>query len=383
MMKKKLIFIAILLMFVGCKNYYINGLSNETKVKLIELEQKLDNNTRILQAILDIANDDVSEDIVVEKNTSNRFNTINYKTSDNVGALNKFLKDNNYKAKIGYNFNTDKRGDDLLFTIMNESRMRGFGIVQNGVVRTMEFDVKYSASVINQNNKNVSIAWNGNYIVLAVNGGMSGDCGFFGYTMQGRDFSTLTQTWENKKSSVRYAGIRTYSEIVDNTYYVSVLRVNRNTSVEKLNMKTGEIIFIDENEDSRDFLVSAKVNNLYYGVLIKDNYSTYIMASAPQYYNISNNYKTIRSDLTPKTLRWCNYSYTKRRMAIIDFTDGIARPIYLTGITDKSVPATLTTIPEFEYKGKYYEKIENSKYAQFEEVKLPYNLFDDKYIKIK
>ena len=369
-------------MFIGCKNYYINGLNNETKIKLIELEQKLDNNTRMLQAILDIANDDVSEDIVVEESTSNRFNTINYKTSDNVGALNKFLKDNNYKAKIGYNFNTDARGSDLLFTIMNESRMRGFGIVQNGVVRTMEFDVKYSASVIS-GNKQMSVVWNGDYIVFAINGGMSGDCGFLGYTMKGRDFSTLTQIWENKKSSVRYAVVRAYSEIIDNTYYVSAGRVDWNMSGSQLNMKTGEIIFTDGEEEAKELFVYAKVNNLYYGVLVKNRYSTSIIASAPQYYNVFNNYKIIRSNLTSTTLRHGSFSYTKRRMAIIDFADNIVRPIYLTGITDNSVPATLTTIPDFEYKGKYYERIENSKYTQFEEVKLPYNLFDDKYIKIK
>ncbi|MDR3226160.1 MAG: hypothetical protein LBT56_00615, partial [Prevotellaceae bacterium] len=68
---------------------------------------------------------------------------------------------------------------------------------------------------------------------------------------------------------------------------------------------------------------------------------------------------------------------------LIDFTDNIVRPIYLNGVTDKKVPATLTTIPTFEYKGKYYIKKENANYTQFAEIKVPYDLFDDKYIKLK
>jgi hypothetical protein len=45
------------------------------------------------------------------------------------------------------------------------------------------------------------------------------------------------------------------------------------------------------------------------------------------------------------------------------------------------VPATLTTIPNFEYKGKYYIRKENSNYSQFDEIKVFYYLFADKYIK--
>ncbi|MDR3226159.1 MAG: hypothetical protein LBT56_00610 [Prevotellaceae bacterium] len=377
-MKKILIFAASILLLAGCAS--VSKSENRIQTRLAELETKLDNNTKLLNTLLGIISVEEEEiDFVPENNESTiNINQTEYNTKDNVEALNLFLNENNYSASIGYNFNTDKRGDDLIFAFRNSYKLRGFGIIQNGTVNTLSFQMKYES--YSPNNRYPSALWNGDYIVFAVTGGTAGDCGLFGYKINGRDFTTIEQIWKNQSADLRYAATRPYSEIVNNTYYVSVYRVNWYPSGARVDMKTGKIDFTDGAAEAKELLVVTKVNNLYYGILVKNNYTSYTMVSSPQYYNIFDNYKTIRSDLTPSILTQC-FSYTKKRNALIDFTDNIVRPIYLNGATDNKVPATLTTIPNFEYKGKYYIKKENSNYTQFAEIKVPYDLFDDKYIK--
>ncbi|MDR3286713.1 MAG: hypothetical protein LBT27_04660 [Prevotellaceae bacterium] len=383
-MKKILILAAGMLLFASCISVYKNENrynNDELKTRLTELEKKLDNNTKLLKTLLDVMSVEEEPEIVKENNVPNSatINQTEYNTTDNIAALNLFLKEKNYRAYIGYNFNTDKRGDDLLFAFRNKSKLRGFGIVHNGKVHTLSFQMKYELN--RADNLDAWVVWNGNYIVFAINGGIDGDCGFFGYTVQGNDFITIQQTWKNQSSTVRYAGMRPYSEIVNGTYYTMAWRINSYMSGARINMQTGDIDFTDNAAEAKELHVLAKVDNLYYGRLIENGYTKCSIISAPQYYNILNNYTTIYSELTTTTIRVFLFSYSKRRLALIDFTDNIVRPIYLNGITDKKVPATLTTIPNFEYKGKYYIRKENSNYSQFDEIKVPYDLFADKYIK--
>ncbi|MDR1985231.1 MAG: hypothetical protein LBQ28_10505 [Prevotellaceae bacterium] len=381
-MKKKLTFITVLILLItSCvsvltsENAYNNS---ELKKQLAALETKLDKNNKLLQTLVNAIQDEpnlVDADDVAPTNNSTTESS--YDTKDNVEALNLFLKENQYIARIGYNFNTDKRKDILLFAFRNSSKLRGFGIVKNGTVYATSFGVMYFTT------GNCPYAvWNGDYIVFAVNGGITGDCGLFGYAMKENDFITIKRTWTNKNSSVRYVGIRPYSEIVDDKYYVSVYRVDGYMSTARVNMATGDMDFTDNISDAKEMHVTVKVNNLYYGLLIKDRWLSYVMASAPQYYNIFDNYKIIRSDFSPTTFNGFNFSYTKKRLALIDFTDNIARPVYLNGVTDNNVPATLTKIPEFEYKNEYYVNKTNDTYTQFEKIEVPYDLFNDKYIKL-
>jgi hypothetical protein len=334
-----------------------------------------------------------TENIYVYRNGSviftqavSQIDSVTFRTPDadgNMGVLNQFLKSNNYFSEIGCNFNTDERGDDLIFSFKDNSRLRGFGIVQNGIVYTTSITIEHNMYPTPSTNNSTTVVWNGDYIVFAINGGDGGIAGLFGYTMQGRDFSTVKQIWENRSNDLRYVWADQFSEVINNTYYTAIRRVNIYLSSGRVNMQTGDVIFSDCASEAKIFLLTAKVNDLYYGILIKDNYATWQMASTSRYYNIFDDYTVIRSDLTSETLRWSTFSYTKRRAALIDFTNHIARPIYLNGETDMEVPATLTTIPYIEYKGKYYVIKENANYTQLNEVIVPYDLFDNKYIEVK
>jgi hypothetical protein len=333
-----------------------------------------------------------TENICVYRNGSviftqavSQIDSITFRTSEtdnNVEALNRFLKDNNYFSEIGLNFNTDERGDDLIFSFRNNSRLRGFGIIQNGTVYTSSFLLEYDISARIEN-ITPTVAWNGDYIVYAINGGVSEIGGLIGYTMQGRDFSTVKKTWENRSALLRYAWIELLSEVIDNTYYLAVTRSHIYWSTARVNMETGDIVFSDSELEAKKLVEAIKVNDLYYGIMIKHGYSTRLLVSVPQYYNIFDNYTIIRSD-SNDAFTHCRFSYTKRRAALIDFFGNIVRPIYLNGEIDMEVPpATLTIIPDFEYKGKYYARNDNENDTQFTEIEVPYDLFDDKYIEVE
>ncbi|MDR2652540.1 MAG: hypothetical protein LBC68_09555 [Prevotellaceae bacterium] len=381
-MKTKLIFIAaMILLFAGCTIVLPSEKTadiNELKQRLSALESKLEKNNAMLQSIINAINDNSDVYIEEENNMSeNNYVEVNYNTRDNVEAMNLFLNEKNYFANIGSNFNTDNRKNDLLFTFRNFYKVRGFGIVRDGTVYAMS--ITLDREVYDRNLAVTYVVWNGDYIVLAINGGTDGICGFIGYYLQGLDFSTLKRTWKNNSSDFRYAGVDVFSEVINSTYYVSAYRINMNKSNARINMKTGEIDFSNENNENQIF-IAVKSNNLYYGMIKKDNSSTQLLISAPRYYDIFDNYKII-ANLDKSTAR-C-FSYTKRRCAIIDFSDNIARPAYLDGFVDYTVPATVKIIPQFEYKGKYYIKKDTSIYTQFDEIEVPYDLFDDKYITLR
>jgi hypothetical protein len=361
-MKKIVIFVASLLMFTNCITVYIND--NTTT----DLKKQDAASFQPIYSQPESEKDDI---------TPNGSTTKDYKTSDNIKALNLFLEENNYLASIGSNFNTDERGNDLIFSFRNSSTLCGFGIIRNGVVSATSVTLSYHPK-----NFGNTVIRNGDYIVHAINGGVYGLCGLHGYSIQGRDFSTIQPIWTNNEDYVRYNGIGYYSESVDNKYYAYVSCGDIHESPARLNMQTGELVLTDDKSEFKLFEVVAKVNDLYYGRLMKNKYTSYSYVSASQYYNIFDNYTVIRADFTPSTaLSLSGFSYTKRRIALIDFTGNIARPIYLNGVTDKKVPATLTAIPNFEYKGKYYIQTDKLNYSQYEEIKVPYDLFDNKYIK--